>query len=58
MTHALHTSQGAIVPRFDDTECLHRNILWQQECCCCGEKHHSIPSDPEEEDPSGKSGGC
>ena len=33
-------------------------MQWQQECCHCGEKQHGIPSDPEEEDPSGKSGGC
>ena len=27
-----------IAPRFDDTECLHWDVQWPQECCYCGEK--------------------
>ena len=45
-------------PRFDDTESLHRNAQWYQEQWHCDEKQHGVHSDPEEEDSSGKSGGC
>ena len=27
-----------ITPWSDDTECLHWDVQWQQECCCCSEK--------------------
>ena len=40
-------------PRHDNTECLHWDVQWQQECCHHSEKYYSVPPDSEE-DPSSK----